>query len=136
MSLNLNFNHHPLDSQLANLDTSPNGSVTRKNLLEIAGDHIERLIHIDMIAAHGIDIFPRQTRVHALQGLFNILESDSHLLFNVWVDIATLVPATLARGFDSVSDADGLRVVEGFRVCLGAGVVEELHGCFIRGFGG
>jgi enamine deaminase RidA (YjgF/YER057c/UK114 family) len=42
-----------------------------------SNNHIECLVHINVIAAHCVNIFPRQTRVDTLQGLFNVLESYS-----------------------------------------------------------
>ena len=54
------------------------------------------------------------------------------MLLDIGFNSAVLVPAALARGLESVSDSDGLGVVEGFRVCLGAGVVEELHVWFVN----
>lgn len=125
MSLNLNLNPHSLDPQLPNLYARPHGPVVRQHALEVRRHHVKGLRHIDMVAAHGIDILPRESGVDGTEDVLDILKGEGDLSLDVRGDAAVLCPAALAGSLDNVADFNGLRVVEGFGVGFGAGVVVE-----------
>lgn len=61
--LDLNFHQHPLNPKFSNLHACPNRPVTRKDPLEVRLDSVKGLGHVDVVAAHGIHILPRQPAV-------------------------------------------------------------------------
>lgn len=124
--LDFNLNQHGLNPQLANLHTGPNWAV-RKAFFENITHNFESFIYVDVVAAHGVNVVPRQAAIDRPEGIFDVVQCCGYLSVDVGGDISVNIPAALARCLDDVADFDGLRIVDALGLGLGPGVVGKLE---------
>lgn len=123
---NFDFNLHPFQSKLADLDARPDWSMIREQFLECRRHDFETRVHIKMIGANRVNVFEVEAWVNGLKSFESILECNSDLLFEVGCDIPFIVPAALTRCANDVSDLYGLGVVVLLSVGLSPRIVEKL----------